>query len=131
MELNRRQFLQGLAAGMAVAMAPPAVRATVIEEAVEETQLPWGFIVRGLKNPDLIMLPPGVGPGPGIEIQGVSKFSYFWPQRFDLEEVVKAAETGELNSWIELCPWSPYRPQMEALIPEDLKWKSQNWRLRR
>lgn len=125
MKLNRRQFLQGLAAGIAVAAAPPAMRAAVIEESKEHTTLPWGFVVRG-RQEDLIMLPPGVHPYPGIGEQGTAGISYFWPQPFDLEELLET----DLKQPIELCPWRPYRAAMESLIPDDLKWASRNYRRR-
>ncbi len=128
-KLTRRQFLQGLGAALVVASAPPAVRAIVAEEASEE--LSWGFIVRGLPQPDLIMLPPGVRPGPGIETLGTSPFTYYWPEPFNVEKLIYAAERDQLNDWIELSPWGPYRPQMEVLIPADLRWKSRNWKPRR
>lgn len=129
MKLSRRQFLQGLAAGIVVASAPAAVRAAVVDETEKHIDGGrWGFIVRGGQE-DLIMVPPGVAVPPHIGERGVSRFTYWWPEdRFDVEKIVSAAEAGRLHDIIELCPWAPYRSAMEDLIPPELKWASRHYR---
>lgn len=124
MKLNRRQFLQGLAAGLVVAAAPPVIRRAVAVEAKEE--LKWGFIVRG-RQADLIMIPPGHHVPYGIGERYCGRHIYEWPRPFDLDELLEEEDIGV----IELLPWAPYRPAMQSLIPPELEWKSRNWRPRR
>ena len=126
-ELTRRAFLQGLAAAIVVANAPPEVARAVEEKTKRETG--WGFIVRG-RQQDLLMFPPGVYPGPGIGDQGTSPLTYWWPEPLPIDDIVKAGANGTLKHWIELCPWGPYRAQMQVLIPAELQEKARNWRPR-
>jgi len=119
MKLNRRQFLQGLAAGMAVATIPAAI--PLVERTEAATNIlhapGWRFIMRGGSGgmgDSLICLAPGVSFNPMDDWPGRT---FIWPERLP----DTAGEMDEINRPITLMPWQKYRPQVEAMIPDDMR----------
>jgi hypothetical protein len=111
MKLSRRDFLKGLAAGMAVATIPAAIPlAERTEAATTILHAPgWRFIIRGGSGPigdSLICLPPGVHWSPVFE-----PTTYIWPERIP----------AKFDRPIMLMPWRAYQKRIEAMIPEDLR----------
>lgn len=109
-KLNRRQFLQALAAGLAVASMPAAIPlAERVETATKAMKVPgWGFIVRGGSGgfgDSLILLPPGTA----FNIYNLGH-TYVYPQPLP--------NRPDLNGQIVLMPWRKYQKQIEGMFPE-------------
>ncbi len=122
-KLNRRQFLQALAAGMAVAAMPAAIPlAERTEIATKAMGAPsWRFIVRGgsgLTGDSLILLPPGVSFNPHDDWHGRT---FIYPEEFPLLKI----EGQVFNRPITLMPWRSYQKQIERLFPQVVARKYQ------
>ncbi len=114
-KLNRRQFLQALAAGMAVAAMPASIPLEQkIKTATEAMGAPgWRFIVRGgsgLVGDSLIMLPPGVSFNPQDDWHGRT---FIHPETFPIDKL-----GPQVNRPITLMPWRKYQKEIESLFPE-------------
>ena len=121
--MNRREFMQALCAGFAVAVLPASI--PLIERTAEATEAMgapgWRFIVRGGSagvGDSLIMLPPGVYFDPYNDGR-----TFIWPETLLIEEHaghVLMAKGNEImfNRPITLTPWRPYQQSMWHLVPE-------------
>ncbi len=127
-QLSRRQFLQGLAAGFAVASMPAAIAIT--ERTAAATEIlgapGWGFTIVGGSGPigDSLILRP---PGASISLADIDTCSILcWPEPLDI---------GQLQSnggLIRLIPWQPYRKQFESVLPSDIDAayrEAKRWRM--
>ena len=114
MKLDRRQFLQALGAGLAVAAMPAT--ASLLERTAEATKAfgaeGWRFIVRGgsgLVGDSLMMLAPGVSFPMFDDWPGRT---FIYPEVFSVEDLLAT----EVNRPITLMPWRPYRQQLVDLL---------------
>jgi hypothetical protein len=115
-KLTRRQFIQALAAGMAVASMPAIIpldkRTDIATKAMGAPR--WRFIVAGGSGgmgDRLILLPPGVAFNPSDDWPGRT---FIHPEPFPLYKI----EGQEFNRPITLMPWRSYQKQIENLFPE-------------
>jgi len=115
-KLTRREFLQGLIAGLAVAALPKSIPISEATEAITEiVEAPgWRFIIRGGAGgmgDSLIILPPDVTFQPGLDWHGKT---FVFPEPFDVDDI-------DTSQPITLMPWRRYREKIESLIPDDLQ----------
>ncbi len=122
-KVTRRSFLQGLAAGLAVAQMPVGI--ALAERTAKATEIlkadGWKFMISGgsggMGN-SLIMVAPGSIYDPYLIRQ------LCWPEKFT---VSKASEYNQMM----LTPWHRYKNDIEHLIPTNM-WpkyvRARNWR---
>ena len=113
---SRRQFLQGMAAGFAVAAMPAGI--AIAERTAAATEIlkapGWSFTIMGGSGGmgDSLILRP---PGSYLSLAQMDLAHLLcWPEPLD----VGALQDG--GDMVRLIPWRPYRKQFEKLIPGDV-----------
>ncbi len=114
-KLNRRQFLQALAAGMVVASMPaiiPLAERTKIANEGMQVYEGFRYIVHGGSGPigdRLVILPPGIHFDAYVDWQGRT---FIYPDLLPSN----IYELG--NQAITLMPWRKYQLQIETMFPK-------------
>ncbi len=124
MNVTRRGFLQGFAAGFAVAAMPVAISLSERTEAATTIlQAPgWKFVIRGgsgIIGDSLTMVLPG-----NQFREWDDDYILAFPDPLNVNRIMESQPNQ-----IRLIPWRPYLKQFEHLIPEDMWHKYQKARL--